>query len=172
MDFNENEKKLIQSFDVSKVLIVDDDLPTQLLLSAAVTQWGYQAVVASDGEEAWEILQKPDAPHLLILDWLMDKLNGLELCERIRKKLDDYPYIIFLTQVSGAANIMRGLEAGADEFLLKPINLPELRLRVTGGEKIVKFLQIIKNQKKGLQQAAVYIDTLERIICTIGEGIK
>lgn len=147
-----------------KVLIADDDKAMRNLLRASISQLGYQVIVARDGEEAWEIMQEPDAPQLLILDWRMPKLNGLALCERIREKLDFYPYIIFLTHVSAADNILKGLEAGADEFLLKPVNFAELRIRIFAGDRMIKYLNIIENQKKQLQNYLSYIEVLEQLI--------
>lgn len=146
------------------ILIADDNESMRILLRTAITQWGYQVVDVQDGEEAWEVLQKPNAPQLLILDWVMPKLDGLALCERIRKELPTRPYIIFLTQVSGVKNIIRGLEAGADEFLLKPVNFEELRTRVFAGERIIKCLNTIDAQKKQMQLYELYIKILEQLI--------
>lgn len=143
------------------ILIADDDQSMRDLLKAAVTQWGYNIVEASNGEEAWEIMQKPDAPRLLILDWLMPKLDGIDLCQRIREKLTFYPYIIFLTAVSGSANIIKGFEAGADEFLLKPVNFDELRTHVFAGERIIKYLITIENQKKQIESLTLQINKLQ-----------
>lgn len=122
-----------------KVLVADDDTPTRILLRAAISQWGYETVEAKDGLEAWDILQKPDAPRIVILDWMMPKLDGIALCQRCRDELDTHPYIILLTQVSGTNNLVIGLEAGADEFLSKPFNMAELRSRLYVGSRIVNY---------------------------------
>ena len=145
-----------------KVLIADDDPPTRVLLRAAILQWGFEAVEAKDGEEAWEILQQPDAPRLLIIDWLMPKLDGLSLCARIKERLtyQPYPYVILLTQVSGTANIVKGLEAGADEFLSKPFNMAELRSRLSVGERIITYEHALMERNKQLQNCVVEIETL------------
>ena len=153
--------------DHFKILIADDDEPTRMLLNAAVTQWGYQPIEAKNGEEALKILQQPDPPSLLILDWLMPGLDGLSLCKQIRQELDYYPYILFLTRVSGTQNIIKGLEAGADEFLLKPFELAELRTRLFAGERIIKYLVVISEQNKQLQFFASYADILESYIATM-----
>ena len=169
-DLHGNDTNTYQSSDTIKVLIADDDESMRSLLRATLSQLGYQVIEASNGEEAWEIMQQPDAPMLLILDWRMPKLNGLVLCERIRKELDFYPYIIFLTQVSGAENILKGLEAGADEFLLKPVNFAELRIRVFAGERIIQYLRIIDEQKKQLRNYVFYSQVLEQLIKMVGEN--
>jgi DNA-binding response OmpR family regulator/HPt (histidine-containing phosphotransfer) domain-containing protein len=134
-----------------KILIADDDEATRILLRAAIKQWGYQIVEASNGEEAWEILQLPDPPRILILDWVMPKLDGVSLCKRIDKELGYHPYIIFLTRMSGTENVIEGLEAGADEFLLKPFDLAELRIRIFAGERIIKYRNQLAEQNSELQ---------------------
>lgn len=144
-----------------RILIADDDTPTRMLLRAAISQWGYQIVEAKDGEEAWELMQKFDAPRLLILDWLMPKLDGIALCERIRKEFKFHPYIILLTQMTGSTNIVKGLEAGADEFLSKPFNMAELRSRLSIGSRIITIENKLEEQNKKIQ---FYISQLESLI--------
>ena len=143
-----------------KVLIADDDPPTRMLLRAAIGQWGYEIVEAIDGEDAWEILQRPNAPRLLILDWLMPRLDGVELCARIKKELPYQPYIILLTQVGGTSNIIKGLEAGADEFLSKPFNMAELRSRLSVGARIIRNSLTIADQAQQLRSYLTQIEEL------------
>jgi DNA-binding response OmpR family regulator len=131
-----------------KVLIADDDPPTRVLLRAAINQWGYKVIESKDGEEAWGVLQQADAPQLIILDWLMPKIDGLDLCKRIKSELTYRPYIILLTQVAGTANIIKGLEAGADEFLSKPFNMAELRSRLSVGSRIIHYKEELAKQHK------------------------
>lgn len=122
-----------------KVLIADDDPPTRILLKAAISQWGYDVIEASDGEDAWTVIQNKNPPSILILDWLMPRLDGIGLCERINQSKLQRPYIILLTQISGTPNIIKALEAGADEFLSKPFNMAELRSRLSVGAKIINY---------------------------------
>ena len=150
--------------EIPKILIADDNSMMREILRETLTQWGYQVVEAKDGEEAWEKMQLPDAPRLLLLDWLMPKLDGIALCERIRKQLKYYPYIIFLTQVSGSENIIHGIEAGADEFLLKPVNFPELRSRLFAGERIIEYLNVIETQKYELQNCQSSLSRLQNML--------
>jgi DNA-binding response OmpR family regulator len=150
----------LQEIEKLKVLIADDDPPTRVLLRAAISQWGYIVVEAKDGEEAWDLLQAADAPRLLILDWLMPRLDGVDLCRRL--KLSDVfrPYIILLTQQAGTANIIKGLEAGADEFLSKPFNMAELRSRLSVGTRIIRFDVQLTEQNRKLQNYAQSMETL------------
>lgn len=142
-----------------KVLIADDDTPTRILLRAAISQWGYEVVEAADGEEAWNILQQANVPQLLIVDWLMPKLDGIDLCRRVKQEIKHYPYIILLTQLSGTTNIVKGLEAGADEFLSKPFNMAELQSRLSVGARIINYKN--KLAKKNIQLKLYFIKANE-----------
>lgn len=146
-----------------KILVADDDATTRMMLRAAVAQWGYEVTEANNGEEAWEILQRADAPRLLIIDWMMPKLDGVELCSRIRKELKFHHYIILLTQLAGAANLIRGLEAGADEFLSKPFNMAELCSRLSVGARILHFENKIDAHNRLLE---AYLSQLIRLSAT------
>lgn len=162
MKASEKPKENLQKTDIIKVLIADDDPPTRILLRAAISQWGYEVIEASNGEEAWQILQQPNAPRLLILDWLMPKLDGISLCERIKQTQTFHPYTILLTQVTGTTNIIKGLEAGADEFLSKPFNMAELRSRLSVGARIIRFENILAEQKSKVQSYASQMEILSQ----------
>ena len=162
----------MQLLNETKILIADDDESMRILLREAVTRWGFFAVEAKNGEEAWKILQEAAAPRLLILDWKMPKLDGIALCERIHKELTFKPYIIFLSQVSGAENILKGFDAGADEFLLKPVNFGELRSRLIFGEKILGLRSTINEQEIRLEKNKSYIRTLEQMIVMLWNAKK
>lgn len=147
-----------------KILIADDDTPTRILLRAAVSQWGYEVVEAVDGEEAWNILQQPNVPQLLIVDWLMPKLDGIDLCRRIKKEIAHYPYIILLTQLSGTTNIIKGLEAGADEFLSKPFNMAELQSRLSIGARIIHYKTKLAKKNMQLKLYFTQVNELSSIV--------
>jgi DNA-binding response OmpR family regulator len=162
---DEKEKK--QEAHPIKVLIADDDAPTRILLRAAVSQWGYEVVDASDGEEAWEILQKPNVPELMIVDWLMPKLDGIDLCRRIKAELAHRPYIILLTQLSGTTNIVKGLEAGANEFLSKPFNMAELQSRLSVGARIIKYQSSLALKNAQLKSFCTQVGDLSNVLAGI-----
>jgi DNA-binding response OmpR family regulator len=152
------EKKQIS--EPIKVLIADDDTPTRILLRHAVKNWGYEVVEAADGEEAWQLLQQPNVPKLLIVDWLMPKLDGIDLCRRIKNEMKDCPYIILLTQLSGTTNIVKGLEAGANEFLSKPFNMAELQSRLSIGARIIRYQSSLTDKVKMLTTYANAVDEM------------
>jgi len=148
-----------------KVLIADDDTPTRILLRAAISRWNYEIVEASDGEEAWKILQQPESPQLLILDWLMPKLDGVSLCQRIKTSLLKPSFIILLSQLTGTTNITTGLEAGADEFLSKPFNMIELQSRLAVGARVI-------SNESTLNYYALFIEELEQSLNQLHLNIK
>lgn len=145
-----------------KILIVDDDQPTRMLLRATIKQCDLTALEAVDGEEALSIFTGPEPPRMGILDWMMPKLDGMKLCQKLKSELTIPPYIILLTQLSGTANIVKALDAGADEFIAKPFNHLELRSRILVGMRIVecqdKLTRLLIAQVELLNQLYTLID--------------
>jgi diguanylate cyclase (GGDEF)-like protein len=123
-----------------KILIADDDAVSRLKLTARLVKWGYEVVAVRDGLEAWEVLQQPDAPALAILDWMMPGLDGPELCRRVRAAArEPYLYLVLLTGRGRREDLIFGLEAGADDYVTKPVDAQELEVRVRGGRRIVEL---------------------------------
>ncbi len=121
-----------------RILIADDDRVGRRLLERLLKRWGYETTVASDGAEAWRCLQSEDAPHLVLLDWMMPGMSGLEICRRLRQRGGNhYSYVVILTTRSGKQDIVQGMEAGADDYLIKPFAATELKARLLAGQRIV-----------------------------------
>ena len=128
-----------------KVLIAEDDPVGMRLLEAFLQEWGYEVRVTSGGREAWGVLQEPEAPNLIISDWMMPDMNGAELCKNIRAmNRADYIYFIMLTSKSEKEDVIEGLQSGADDFIIKPFDQNELKYRVKIGERIVKLEQRVQ----------------------------
>lgn len=129
-----------------KVLIAEDDLVSQRILSNYLQKWGYERTVVSDGAEAWRLLQEEDFP-LVISDWLMPQMDGLELIRRIHAspRLGGHVYTILLTAKSQKEDLVEAMEAGADDFLAKPFDRDELRVRLREGERTVRVARRIAN---------------------------
>lgn len=122
-----------------KVLTVEDDAVSHLVLEAALRALGHEIVVAADGQEAWRILSATPI-SLVVSDWRMPGMDGLELCRRIRMRRGDYVYFILLSQQSASdENHQAALEAGVDDFLSKPFNVRDLRMRLHVAERILNF---------------------------------
>jgi len=138
-----------------KVLLADDDRVFQLMLDRTLAKWGYQPIVVGDGEEAWRHLAAPDGPSIAILDWVMPLADGLEVCRRVRSgNLARYVYVILLTSKSSSDELKSGLEAGADDYLPKPVNSDELRLRLRAGCRVLesegRYRHIAENASDGI----------------------
>lgn len=128
------------------LLVVEDDPVSRRLVEAFSTRWGYEVTAVENARDAWDILQKPDAPSLVVSDWMMPDMDGLELCRRIRAmERDDYIYVILLTAKDRKEDIVEGLKAGADDYLVKPFHKDELRYRIRTGERIVTLEQRIRH---------------------------
>jgi two-component system cell cycle response regulator len=128
-----------------KILIAEDDPVSRRLLEAFLGKWGYDVVVTSNGSEAWQVLQGPETPNLVVSDWMMPYMDGVELCRKIREMgRSDYTYFIILTAKGGKEDIVKGLEAGADDYLVKPFDQEEMKCRVKIGERIIALEQRIR----------------------------
>jgi sigma-B regulation protein RsbU (phosphoserine phosphatase) len=148
-----------------KALIADDDFTYRRMLEALLAKWGYDLVVTSDGDAAWQVLQAPDAPQLAILDWMMPGKDGVEICRQIRESSQSDPkYIILLTSKGGKKDIVSGLDAGADDYITKPFESEELRARVQVGERILRLQSELASRVKELQEALDQIERLEGIL--------
>jgi DNA-binding response OmpR family regulator len=121
-----------------KVLIADDDAGMRLLLTNLLTNWGYSVTAASDGRAAIDLLSEHGDISIVILDWMMPEIDGIEICRRYRDASMARPlYIILLTGKSEKADLVTGLDAGADDYLVKPFNVGELSARLRVGRRIV-----------------------------------
>ena len=134
----------------TRILIAEDDATMRQILAGVLKKMGYEVTAASDGTEAWEILRKSDAPKLLILDWVMPGMDGLSLCRKIREtQTGGYIYIIMLTAQESRKDVLEGFEAGADDYLVKPIDPDELKARLKVGQRV---LELEEAQKKAVLQ--------------------
>ncbi|HWN10409.1 MAG TPA: diguanylate cyclase [Pyrinomonadaceae bacterium] len=137
-----------------KILIAEDDLVSSRILATTLTKWGHEVVITDNGFDALAELQKDDAPRLAILDWMMPGIEGPEVCRRIRQQNKTTPtYMILLTALAEKAQMVAGLEAGADDYLTKPFDRHELRVRVQAGERIVELQSSLVQRVKELEVA-------------------
>lgn len=148
-----------------RVLLAEDEAVTRRLMQAMLGRFGYEVVVVADGGAAWELLQKPDAPSLALLDWSMPQMDGPEICRRLRARNDSsYTYVLLVTARSAKQDVVEGLMAGADDFVSKPVDPEELKARVRVGERIVKLEQALANQVRELKAAAEHVQELQGMI--------
>lgn len=123
-----------------KILIAEDDCTSRAVLIGVLKKGGHEVIETVDGNEAWEQLQQPEAPRLVILDWMMPGMDGPEVLQRVRGlQTDRPPYVIMLTAKGEKSAVIAGLEAGANDYLAKPFNPGELLARVEVGERMVEM---------------------------------
>jgi|GEM_PF-2084481 len=123
-----------------KVLIAEDSVLFLRLLERLLADSGFEVVIATDGDEAWRILQEPDAPKLALVDWHMPGLDGPEICKRLRQLQTLTPtYVILITSNTSKSDVVAGLEAGASDYVTKPFDPAELRARVQVGRTVVEL---------------------------------
>ena len=158
-----------------RVLIVDDEPIVRRLHEASLTGWGYQVVSASGGEQAWEIFQSDDPPELAILDWTMPGMDGLELCTRIRALArEPKPYLIFVTAKARTQDIVTGLGAGADDYIVKPFEREELHARVQVGFRMLALQATLADRVRELEEALTRVKQLQGLlpICSYCKKIR
>ena len=167
-----------------RLLGVDDDPVSRLLLEATLTSRGYSVTMARDGATAWEqieTLTRPASktqlapPLLAILDWFIPEPDGLELCRRIRERLPDrMVYTILLTSCSGHESIVAGLEAGAHDYIVKPFDPDELNARVRVGLRVLRLQQALAARVRELEAALVQVKQLHGLlpICSYCKSIR
>ncbi len=138
-----------------KVLIADDSATSRAMLRSALAHWGYDVVLAENGEQAWQILAEPDPPPMAILDWVMPHLTGPEVCRRVREThREPYTYILLLTSKNTKGETVEGLEAGADDYIVKPFDQHELQVRLRAGKRIIDLQMDLLQAREELRERA------------------
>lgn len=124
-----------------KILIAEDNPLWRASLESQVRSWGYEPVLAENGQHAWDVLQRTDAPRLAILDWQMPEMDGIEVCRKV-KQCNQLPftYVVMLTSRDAEEDMVAGLNAGADDYLTKPVEPPVLKSRLTAARRIVELV--------------------------------
>ena len=158
-----------------EILIAEDNLVSQRMLKSYLEKWGYEVKAANHGEEAWQMLQAPHPPMLLILDWQMPRMDGLELCRKVRAcGAFKGAYIIVLTARTEKADVVEGLEAGADDYVSKPFNARELQARVQVGARVMRLQRELAERVKHLEEVIGQVTQLRGLlpICSYCKKVR
>lgn len=163
-----------------KILIADDSTTQRVMLQAIISQWGFEPVMAEDGQEAWEILSEEEYPPLILLDWEMPRMSGLEVCKKIRARNEENPpYVLLLTARKETDDIVEGLEAGANDYVSKPFETAELEARLKVGKRMLTLQAELNRAKEelifqarhdvltGLMNRRAILELLEREISRV-----
>jgi phosphoserine phosphatase RsbU/P len=136
-----------------RVLVAEDDDNARRALERMLTLWGYTVVPVADGIQAWEVLRQPQTPRLAVLDWMMPGMDGVEVCRRVRQEIPEPPYLLVITGRGGPDDLVAGLQGGADEYLTKPVDPSELRVRVEAGWRVADLQERLSERVRELEAA-------------------
>ncbi len=154
---NATDEPALLSETRMRVLAAEDNPVFQTMLRSMLLKWNYDPVIAGNGLEALTMLQAEDSPQLVILDWMMPGLDGIEVCRRIRTEgREPYRYILLLTARTEAHDLVQGMEAGADDYLTKPFNSHELRVRLRAGQRILELQEQLLQAREALRAQATH----------------
>jgi len=156
-----------------KILIAEEEFTTRMMVQVCLENWGYRVESVTDGNAAWEILEKADRPEIAILDWEMPEIDGVEVCRRVKEQATVMaPYIILLTSRDSKTDIVKGFDAGADDYMTKPFNDNELRARVRVAERLVRTQLSLAESVAELKEALDQVEMLENGIQACGSCRK
>jgi len=137
---------------LNTVLVAEDDPVFRHLLETWLRQWNYHVVAVDNGLDAWAALKQEHSPQMVILDWIMPGVDGVELCRRIRANASGpYRYVLLVTAKDKKHDVVVGLDAGADDYLTKPFNVEELRARVRAGKRVLELQEALLHAHEALQ---------------------
>ncbi|HUY90623.1 MAG TPA: diguanylate cyclase [Pirellulales bacterium] len=140
-----------------KVLVADDEAISRRMLESLLGRWGYDVIAAKDGTEALKILMSPDSPKMAVLDWVMPGVDGPQLCREIRRtRAEPYTYVLLCTGKRTQQDIVAGLEAGADDYLTKPFDPAELKVRLRTGQRILYLQDQLISAREALRDEATH----------------
>jgi sigma-B regulation protein RsbU (phosphoserine phosphatase) len=149
----------------TRILIAEDHHVSRHLLERNLLNWGFEVVTVEDGEAAAKILEGEDAPPIALVDWMMPKLDGSQVCARVRAAKDrPYVYLILLTAKSQKEDVANGLHSGADDYVIKPFDADELRARLKVGERVVELERTLAKKVKDLQSALDDVKKLKTLL--------
>ena len=141
------------------IVVADDDPISRELISAVVSKWGFRCIVTQDGREAISAIRAEEGPVVAILDWMMPGMDGLQVCRRVRES-GKLVYIILLTARAAKESLVKGLESGADDYLVKPFDKDELLARIRVGLRVINLQKSLEDRLQQLEKALVEIKDL------------
>jgi len=146
------------------ILIAEDDVVSRRILQKTLENLGHTITACENGEAAWAACQTGDF-RLIVSDWMMPEMDGLQLCRKIRSvRRSEYVYIILLTAKTGKENFMEGMEAGADDYLTKPVDLDELKVRLNAAQRILGLEYQVKDNTARILRLQSDVQNLHRIL--------
>jgi two-component system, sensor histidine kinase and response regulator len=157
-----------------RILIAEDDPAFGRLLHDILAKWGYQVVITRNGNDAWQALEAAtDPPQLALLDWMMPGMNGVEICRRVREQArEPYVYLILLTSQQRDEDLVTGMDAGADDYLTKPLKINELRVRLNAGRRMVELQNELLAARETIAARAADLEAANRDLEAFGYAVS
>jgi len=147
-----------------KILLADDEPIARTMLEHWLTGWGYEVITVRDGEAALNALAADPTLRLAVIDWVMPKVDGIEVCRKIRSgPPEPYVYVVLLTAKDDKSDIIEGLDAGADDYLVKPCNPLELKVRLRAGKRVIELQEQLVSARESLRFEAMH-DSLTQLL--------
>lgn len=142
----------------NRILLVEDSPVYQRLISGHLRLWGFEVIALTDGLQAWTVLQQPHSPKLALMDWVMPKMDGTEVCRRLREQgaSASYVYTILLTAKDNREDLLRAMEAGADDYLVKPFDELELKAKLMVGKRILALQEELISAREAMRHSATH----------------
>lgn len=148
-----------------RILIAEDDAISRRLLESTLSKWGHEVVSRTTGAEALAVLTGPNPPPLAILDWMMPEMDGVEVCTQLRSlPREHFLYILLLTARGRKADVVTGLDAGADDYLVKPFDRDELRARINAGIRIFDLQMQLTDRVRQLEETLLRVHELQDLL--------
>ncbi|MGA8152608.1 MAG: diguanylate cyclase [Terriglobales bacterium] len=141
-----------------RVLVIDDSAVYRRLMASHLKGWGFEVTVAESAAEGWKILEQANSPNLVLLDWIMPGMDGVELCRKFRaeKSSDLYVYMILVTSKENPTDLLKAMEAGVDDYLVKPFDEQELKARLLVGQRVVALQRELMEARESIHHATTY----------------
>jgi len=158
-----------------QVLIAEDDRVTGEILVRTLQRWNYDTTLVADGTGAWDRLSTTTEPTLAILDWMMPGIDGPDVCRKVRtERPDAHMYLVLVTAREGRTDVVAGLDAGADDYVIKPFDPEELRARIAVGARVLALQQKLAERVNELQEALASVKQLRGLlpICSYCKRIR
>jgi diguanylate cyclase (GGDEF)-like protein len=138
-----------------QILLADDSPLFRNMLQKMLLEWGYEVITVTDGQQAWDLLRQENGPRLALLDWMMPGMEGAEICRQVRASIRDrYVYIVLLSVRADLEDVVIGMESGADDYIVKPFQVDELRARLRAGRRVLALQEQLVEAREALREQA------------------
>jgi len=139
-----------------QILIAEDSPVYRTLIGGRLRTAGYVPIIAQDGAAAWNSLQRSDCPELVVMDWMLPSIDGIELCRRVREAGKTQPYVILMSGKTDQKDKVKAIEAGADDYLTKPFDVADLEARLLVGRRVIELRKEVTSAKEAFHYAQTY----------------